>query len=130
MQPHPKEPHPTQLQLLQHFTVAAARSTWCQEYMYMPSYYSSAFNAYREGEVYLEVALLVACCRFSTQDVLQMMVRLAKRGMLLGYRKGWTGLCDMMLRRIGRKEGRYIGYDEWICYGWEGREMGGWGGAG
>ena len=65
---------------------AASLSTCCQQYMCIPELYFAKFKNGVEGEVYLELALLVAC-GYDVQEVRMMMIKLAKENMLVGYRR-------------------------------------------
>jgi hypothetical protein len=85
--------------LMLDFCSAASTSTYCQEYMYMPLDYWQWFGTYGEGDVTLEVALLVAC-GYSTEQVLKIMPQLAKEGKLAPYsRNGATGGANCRKRR-------------------------------
>lgn len=69
---------------MQLFCTAASTSTYCQEYMYMHSSYVQYFATYAEGDIYLEVALLVAC-GFCPRQVVSTMVEFVKEGKLRPY---------------------------------------------
>ncbi|CAO2651291.1 Nn.00g095880.m01.CDS01 [Neocucurbitaria sp. VM-36] len=88
--------------LMQSFCNAASTSAYCQEYMFMPTQYDARFKSCAEGDMYLEAALLVAN-GYPIEEVKIWMVRLAKEGKLMRYRKnsglgvggcsrGW-GMC-------------------------------------
>jgi hypothetical protein len=75
--------------LMRRLCTAASTSLWCLKYMYIEMEYFPAFNTYREGEAYIEVALLVAC-GYATDDVLTAMLRLAKMNRLRNYTPDWS----------------------------------------
>lgn len=54
--------------------------------MCMPEQYFAKFKNGVEGDVYLELALLVAC-GYDVQEVRMMMIELAKENMLVEYRR-------------------------------------------
>jgi hypothetical protein len=68
----------------QRLCTAASTSTYCYEYVYMPSCYTQYFRTYAEGDAYLETALLVAC-GYSSKAVVSTMVNLVKNGKLGPY---------------------------------------------
>jgi len=107
--------------LMRRLSTAASTSLWCLEYMYTPVYYTVAFGSHREGDACLEVALLVAC-GYSTQDVLDSMLRLARLGKLKHYRKGWVDQTEQLLRETGMRGlgGRHVvfGVGEKSCAGY------------
>jgi hypothetical protein len=65
---------------------AARLSTYRQQYMCIPDQYYAKFKSGMEGDVYAEVALLVAC-GYDVQEVRVKMAELAKEGSLVGYRQ-------------------------------------------
>ncbi|KAF2829900.1 hypothetical protein CC86DRAFT_403238 [Ophiobolus disseminans] len=81
-------------ELMRRLCNAASASIWCREYMYLPELFAASFESYHDGDPYVEVALLVAC-GYSSQDVLDGMLKLAKRGKLKYYRVVtiWGGVC-------------------------------------
>jgi DNA-binding transcriptional regulator PaaX len=54
--------------------------------MCMPDQFHAGFKNDVEGNVHLELALLVAC-GYDMQEVRVSMIKLAKEGMLVGYRR-------------------------------------------
>lgn len=69
------------------FCMAASRSTYCQEYIYMRSSYMQYFKTYAEGDIYLEVALLVAC-GICPREAVSTMLEFVKEGKLTPYEGG------------------------------------------
>jgi hypothetical protein len=74
-------------ELMQRLCTAASTSIYCQEYIYMPSYYEQLFQTHAEGDACLEAALLVAC-GYEFAEVVKAMIKLVEMGELKPYLKG------------------------------------------
>jgi len=93
-------PRPNLGDLVRSLSKLASMSTWARDYMFMPYYFSGGFDSDKMAQVYLEVALLVAY-GYDKQDVLTAFLGEARKGLLKGYRIGWSNHAQTMTFRIG-----------------------------
>jgi hypothetical protein len=79
------DPNTKPVDLMRHLYTAALSSTYCRQYMYMPTQCTDWFQNVAEGDAYLEAALLIAC-GYMAESVLHTMSRLVNGGILPRYR--------------------------------------------